>query len=55
MHSLAEVGDRHGLRVSAMSYGGNVSLALCADPAAVEDLGLLAAAMRDTLAELTSG
>ena len=55
MHSLAEVGDRHGLRVSAMSYAGNVSLALCADPAAVEDLGVLAAAMRDTLAELTSG
>jgi WS/DGAT/MGAT family acyltransferase len=52
VHSLAEVGDRHGLRISAVSYCGSVSLGLCADPAAVHDLDSLAAALEEALAEL---
>ena len=53
MHFLAEVGDRHGLRVSAVSYCGNVSLGLCADPAAVVDLDRLAAGLETSLRELS--
>ncbi|HLL87185.1 MAG TPA: wax ester/triacylglycerol synthase family O-acyltransferase [Thermoleophilaceae bacterium] len=52
VHSLAEIGDRHGLRVSAVSYCGSVSLGLCADPAAIHDLDSLAAALEESLAEL---
>ena len=51
MHSLAEVGDRHGLRVSAMSYRGSVSVALCADSGAIDDLETLAAALEEALDE----
>jgi diacylglycerol O-acyltransferase / wax synthase len=51
MHSLAEVGDRHGLRVSAMSYHGSVSVALCADSGAIDDLETLAAALEGAFDE----
>jgi diacylglycerol O-acyltransferase / wax synthase len=53
VHSLAEVGDRHGLRVSAISSAGELSLGLCGDAHAVGDLQVLATAMRDAIAELS--
>jgi len=51
MHSLAEVGDRHGLRVSALSYRGSVSVALCADSGVIDDIETLAAALEEALDE----
>ena len=42
VHSLAEIGERHALRVAALSYGNELYLGLCADPDVVHDLGDLA-------------
>ena len=45
VHSLAEIGERHALRVAALSYGDGLYLGLCADPDVVHDLGDLARAI----------
>jgi len=42
VHSLAEIGERHALRVAVISLAGNLCFGLCADPALVDDLGALA-------------
>jgi diacylglycerol O-acyltransferase / wax synthase len=42
LHSLAEIGERHALRVSAMSLAGQLCFGLCADPHLVDRLGLMA-------------
>jgi WS/DGAT/MGAT family acyltransferase len=42
LHSLAEIGERHALRVSAMSLAGQLCFGLCADPDLVDELGLMA-------------
>jgi len=43
LHSLAEIANRHALRVSVVSAAGRVSFGLCADPEAVGDLDVLTA------------
>ena len=52
MTALAEIGEHHALRVAALSYAGELSLGLCADPTAVEDLDALAAGIEGEAAEL---
>jgi diacylglycerol O-acyltransferase / wax synthase len=47
MLSLAEIGERHALRVTALSYAGTLGVGLCADPGAVEDLDALTAGIAD--------
>jgi diacylglycerol O-acyltransferase len=42
LHSLAEIGERHALRVSAMSLAGLLCFGLCADPDLVDELGVIA-------------
>jgi hypothetical protein len=42
LHSLAEIGERHALRVCALSLAGLLCLGLCADPDVVDRLDLLA-------------
>lgn len=42
LHSLAEIGEHHALRVSAMSLAGRLGFGLCADPDLVEELQLMA-------------
>ena len=42
LHSLAEIGERHALRVSAMSLAGQLCFGLCADPHLVDRLPLMA-------------
>jgi hypothetical protein len=42
LHSLAEIGERHALRVSAMSLAGVLCFGLCADPDLVDELGVMA-------------
>ncbi|HEX7609968.1 MAG TPA: wax ester/triacylglycerol synthase domain-containing protein [Solirubrobacteraceae bacterium] len=42
LHSIAEIGERHALRVCALSLAGLLCLGLCADPDVVDRLDLLA-------------
>jgi diacylglycerol O-acyltransferase len=43
LHTLAEIGEHHALRVSAISYADTICFGLCADPAIVDDLEALEA------------
>jgi diacylglycerol O-acyltransferase / wax synthase len=42
MHTIAEIGEHHALRVAVVSYAGQLCFGLAADPAVVTDLGGLA-------------
>jgi WS/DGAT/MGAT family acyltransferase len=52
VHSLAEVANRHALRVSAFSAGGVFSFGFCADAAVLEDLDAVAFGVERELDEL---
>jgi diacylglycerol O-acyltransferase / wax synthase len=52
LHSLAEIGERHALRVSALSLAGLLCFGLCADPDLVDRLPLMAQALEDEAQEL---
>ena len=41
LHTIAEIGERHALRISVLSYAGDLYFGLCADPAIVADLDAL--------------
>ena len=45
LHSIAEIGRRHGLRISVVSAAGEFSFGICADPAIVADPDVIAAAI----------
>jgi hypothetical protein len=38
LHTIAEIGRRHALRVAAVSFAESLDIAFCADPAVVDDL-----------------
>jgi hypothetical protein len=42
MHSLAEIGRHHALRVAVVSAAGDLCFGFTADPAIVDDLGEMA-------------
>lgn len=42
IHSIAEIGERHALRVSAISFAETLGFGFCADPALVDQLPLMA-------------
>jgi len=50
--SFAEPADRHALRVSVISLGGELAFGLCSDPEAISDLDGLRGALADSIAEL---
>jgi hypothetical protein len=50
--SFAEPADRHALRVSVLSMGGELTFGLCSDPAAISDLDGFRGALADSIAEL---
>ncbi len=50
--SFAEPADRHALRVSVVSLGGDLAFGLCSDPDAIGALDELAAALDDSVDEL---
>ncbi|HET8592627.1 MAG TPA: wax ester/triacylglycerol synthase domain-containing protein [Solirubrobacterales bacterium] len=50
--SFAEPADRHALRVSVISLGGELAFGLCSDPDAIGDLDGLRDALADSVAEL---
>jgi len=52
MWSLAEIGERHALRIAAVSLAGTLYLGLTADAAAVADLDVIATGLEAEAAEL---
>jgi hypothetical protein len=42
LHSIAEIGERHALRVAVVSMAGTLGFGFCADPAIVTDLAVMA-------------
>lgn len=44
LYTLAEIGERHALRVAVVSCAGTLGFGFCADPAIVSDVDALAAA-----------
>ncbi len=42
LYSLAEIGERHALRVAVVSLDDTISFGICADPALVQDLQTMA-------------
>jgi diacylglycerol O-acyltransferase / wax synthase len=50
--SFAEPADRHALRVSVISLGGELAFGLCSDPEAISELDGLRGALADSIAEL---
>jgi diacylglycerol O-acyltransferase / wax synthase len=58
LHSLAEIAHHHALRVAVVSAGGRISFGLCADPDAVDGLGVIAEGIErelEALAAATGG
>jgi diacylglycerol O-acyltransferase len=54
VYSIAEIGQRHALRVAVVSLGGCLHFGLCSDPAIVDDLGILAAGVEAEAARLVA-
>jgi diacylglycerol O-acyltransferase / wax synthase len=54
LHSIAEIGERHALRVSATSLAGLLCFALCSDPDLVDQLGVMAAGIEQEARALLS-
>jgi hypothetical protein len=52
LHSIAEIGERHALRVSATSLAGLLCFGLCADPHLVDQLHLMAEGIEAEAQEL---
>jgi diacylglycerol O-acyltransferase len=50
--SFAEPADRHALRVSIVSLGGELAFGLCSDPEAISDLDGLRGDLADSIGEL---
>ena len=54
LHSIAEIGERHALRVSAVSLAGQLCFGFCVDPALVDQLQLMALAVEDEAQALSA-
>ena len=54
IHSLAEIGRRHALRVAVVSCAGNLDFGFCADPEIVSELDALAAGVEAEAEALTA-
>lgn len=52
MHSVAEIGQRHALRVTAMSMADTLCFGFCADPAIVDDVQAMATGVEREAAAL---
>src|SRR5262249_40547502 len=48
----ADPADRHALRISVVSLGGELAFGLCSDPDAISNLDALRGALADSIAEL---
>ena len=54
LHSVAEIGRRHGLRVTVVSLAGRLHFGLCADPAIADDLAEMAAGIEAEAEQLAA-
>jgi len=54
LHSLAEIGEHHALRVAVVSLAGTLCFGFCADPAIVHDVETLAAGTEAEAAALVA-
>ena len=54
MHTIAEIGRRHGLRISVVSLAGRLYFGFCADPALVDDLDAMAEGIEIEAADLVA-
>ena len=54
IHSIAEIGSRHALRVSVVSLADRLNFGFCADPAIVDDLEEMAAGVEAEAVELVA-
>lgn len=52
LYSIAEIGERHALRVAVVSLAGRLYFGFCADPGIVDDLQLMAEGVEAEAAEL---
>jgi len=58
VHSIVEIGERHALRIAALSVGDRLCFGFCADPELVKDLDVMAAGIEfanDRLVKAASG
>ncbi len=55
IHSIAEIGSRHALRVAVVSLAGGLHFGFCADPALVGDLDAMARGIEEEAALLEAG
>jgi hypothetical protein len=47
MYSIAEIGERHALRIAVVSFAGALQFGLCADPELIPDVHRLARGLED--------
>ena len=52
LHSVAEIGERHALRITAVSMAGSLGFGFCADPGIVHDVQAMADGVERGAAEL---
>jgi hypothetical protein len=52
LYAIAEIGQRHALRIAVLSLAGTLSFGLCADPTLLPDVEQLAAAIEEEAAAL---
>ncbi|HEX5909955.1 MAG TPA: wax ester/triacylglycerol synthase domain-containing protein, partial [Thermoleophilaceae bacterium] len=52
LHSVAEIGERHALRITAISLAGTLCFGFCADPDLVDDVQAMADGVEQGAAEL---
>ena len=52
LHSVAEIGERHALRITAVSLAGTLCFGFCADPGVVDDVQAMADGVERCAAEL---
>jgi hypothetical protein len=52
LHSIAEIGERHALRVAALSVADTMCFGFCADPAIVDGLEVMAVGVEEEAAAL---
>ncbi len=53
LYALAEIRDRHALRIAVVSLGGTLGFGLCADPTLLPDVDRLADGVGAEAAALT--
>lgn len=54
IHSIAEIGERHALRVAVVSLAGELHFGFCADPAIVDGVDAMATAVETEADELVA-